>query len=71
MPDRGVKCIKNVRKTILILISCVLIFLVAACSGQKTEYIKSVSDLNKTGYIIGVPEGTPPEEVAAPCAAHT
>ncbi|WP_373482961.1 ABC transporter permease subunit [Acetobacterium sp.] len=30
--------------------------------GQQT--ISSSSDLNKAGYIIGVPEGTPPEEVA-------
>ncbi len=33
-----------------------------AQSSQKT--ISSSSDLNKDGYTIGVPEGTPPEEVA-------
>lgn len=33
--------------------------------GQRSQQtISSSSDLNKAGYIIGVPEGTPPEEVA-------
>ena len=39
---------------------------IEATEGGQTsqQTISSSSDLNKAGYIIGVPEGTPPEEVA-------
>jgi len=50
---------------IILLIMCMAVMpLMSACSAQKGDMISSVSDLNKSGYTIGVPEGTPPEEVA-------
>ena len=49
---------------ILLLLCMAVVLFMSSCSGQKREKISSVSELNKSGYIIGVPEGTPPEEVA-------
>ncbi len=47
---------------------CVMMIILLAGCGQTvdpvSEMISQASDLNKIGYIIGVPEGTPPEEVA-------
>lgn len=47
---------------------CVAMMILLAGCGQTadsvSETISQASDLNKAGYIIGVPEGTPPEEVA-------
>ncbi|MBC3888206.1 ABC transporter permease subunit [Acetobacterium paludosum] len=51
--------------SIYALLMCMtVVFLICGCSAADEAKISSASDLNQAGYIIGVPEGTPPEEVA-------
>jgi len=52
------------RTGFLLMMSVAVMLFLSACSRQQTELIHSVSDLNKNSYTIGVPVGTPPEEVA-------
>ena len=54
-------------KRIFVSLCVVMMILLAGCgqtADSVSETISQASDLNKAGYIIGVPEGTPPEEVA-------
>jgi polar amino acid transport system substrate-binding protein len=46
------------------MLTLALVASLCGCTKETTEKISQASDLNKSGYIIGVPEGTPPEEVA-------
>lgn len=52
------------RRKLLALMLGFVIILISGCSAADEAKISSSSDLNQAGYIIGVPEGTPPEEVA-------
>ncbi len=56
MPDK--------KRILTLLLAIVVMLLISSCSAADEAKISSASDLNQTGYIIGVPEGTPPEEVA-------
>lgn len=47
-----------------LLLGILMTLMISGCSVEDAAMISSSSDLNKAGYTIGVPEGTPPEEVA-------
>lgn len=54
----------NKKRILTLLLGIAVMFLICGCSAVDEAKINSASDLNQAGYIIGVPEGTPPEEVA-------
>ncbi|AFA49948.1 ABC transporter permease subunit [Acetobacterium woodii] len=54
----------NKKRILTLLLAIAVMFLIGGCSAADEAKISSASDLNQAGYIIGVPEGTPPEEVA-------
>ncbi len=62
--DRIEEGIMPNRQKLLALMLGFIIVLFGGCSAADEAKIDSTSDLNQAGYIIGVPEGTPPEEVA-------
>lgn len=52
------------KRIFALLLGLTVMLLICGCSAADEAKINSTSDLNQAGYIIGVPEGTPPEEVA-------
>nr|WP_320024326.1 ABC transporter permease subunit [uncultured Acetobacterium sp.] len=52
------------KRILALLLGISMMLMICGCSAADEAKISSTSDLNQAGYIIGVPEGTPPEEVA-------